>query len=225
MSQQDKDLMRCLKCGQVHEFKSPDYDGYHEKNYIQKKYRRNPKTDPQMAFILRRLSINASDNALDIGCGVGDYTREIFLMTKNITGIDRDVTNAARLYPQIKFLAHDCNASLPFPDESIDIITAINVIEHLVDFNAFLSECRRVMKKDGRIALTTANRNFALHDYFFDPTHLHEWSIEEFRGIVEQYFVTDVIMKSSAMFNYYPLNLVATMILKPDLLFIGFKNA
>jgi SAM-dependent methyltransferase len=215
--------MSCLKCGHGDSYRPPDYKDYHERLYTKRRYLRNRHTDPQMKFILKKLSISPADKVLDVGCGVGDYTKEVYARTTCVTGLDLDITHAQQKNPLISFIRHDCSDPLPFPDRSVDKIIAINVIEHLRDYGSFLSECKRVLKANGCIALTTANLDFFLHDFYFDETHLHEWSLSDFGMMVRSHFSPVVISKSSSMFNYFPFNLVLARLIKPDLIFIGIN--
>jgi hypothetical protein len=75
------------------------------------------------------------------------------------------------------------------------------------------------------IALSTANKEFVLHDFHYDSTHLIEWTLKAFGGYAKGYFEPMVIKKDCAMFKYFPLNLVLSHFLKPDLTFIGKKKA
>lgn len=201
----------------------PDYSGYHSTLY-DKTYRRDARTDPQMMEILRRLKLRPSERVLDIGCGPGDYTVEIARTTKNTTGVDLDVELAKRKHWDLDFIGHDCNEGpLPFEDSSVDAIISINLIEHLRNPERLLEECKRVLRKNGRIAITSANLDFFLHDYFFDRTHLHEWRLKGFKEIVGRYFQVELAKKSSSMFNYYPFNFFLVNFLKPDILIIGRK--
>jgi SAM-dependent methyltransferase len=216
------DNLICVRCGYNEVYREPDYAGYLTNKYGHT-YTRTVKTDPQMKFILDTLEIKSEDRVLDIGCGVGDYIYEIRKKSSNCIGIDLDIDSAQKKYNDLVFKQHDLNAPFPFEDNSADIVITINVIEHLIDHLKFLSECKRVLKPGGKIVITTANLDFILHDYFFDPTHLHEWTLSEFTHIIQKYFNIEFAKKSSSMFNYYPFNLVTTLFLKPDLLIIGSK--
>lgn len=214
--------MACLKCGYTSGYISPSYNSYLTEKYSHT-YTRDIKSDPQMRHIMNVLDIKEGERVIDVGCGVGDYTNEIFKKTTNCTGIDLNIDSALQKYQAVPFLQHDLNTRFPINDCSADVVVSINVIEHLIDHVAFLSECKRVLKKDGKLVITTANLEFILHNYFFDATHLHEWTLEQFANLVGTYFEIDEAKKSSSMFNYYPFNKITTMFLKPDLLIIAHK--
>jgi len=212
-----------LKCGHEALAEKPSYDSYHNDLYSARSYRRTPQTDPQMRFVYDVLQIQPNEVVVDLGCGVGDYTVQAARYTDRVAGYDRDVKEALNKYSGIQFFDHDFDKPIPLPDCSVDKLISINVIEHLLDWDLFLKECQRVLKPGGKIALSTANRDFLLHDFHFDKTHLHEWTAREFRVLVEPYFKTISLKKDCAMFNYYPLNLFLRLFLKPDMTWIGMK--
>ena len=213
----------CSKCRHRGEPVKFSYATYHADLYSSKPYIRNPKTDPQMKWIFSRLAIETNQVVIDLGCGVGDYTREIRNLTKHTAGYDRDVSAAKRKFPGVAFFEHDFSGPVPLPDASVDKIISINVIEHLIDWDFFLRECVRVLRPGGMIALSTANRDFLLHGLHFDSTHYHEWTVRQFTKLTEVYFRTVAVRKDCAMFNYYPLNQILRFFLKPDLTWIGKK--
>jgi SAM-dependent methyltransferase len=49
------------------------------------------------------------------------------------------------------FLRHDLGEPLPFPDEFFDVVLASEVLEHLANLEAALSEIRRTLKPGGRL--------------------------------------------------------------------------
>jgi SAM-dependent methyltransferase len=52
----------------------------------------------------------------------------------------------------------DLNAQpLPYPDESFDLVTCSEVLEHVENFRAVLREIRRVLKPGGLMVITTPN--------------------------------------------------------------------
>lgn len=55
---------------------------------------------------------------------------------------------------------------LPFKNESVDMVVALDILEHLEDDNRALAECLRVLKPGGRLLLTVPAYQFlwSLHD-------------------------------------------------------------
>ena len=214
----------CERCHFRGAVQWPSYDSYHEDLYLSKSYRRTCQTDPQMNWILKTLRIQPSDVAVDLGCGVGDYTQAIGNLTKQVKGFDLNVEAARRKYPGLLFLELDFTKEIPLPASSVDKIISINTIEHLLDYEFFLKECRRILKPGGLIALSTANKSFILHDLHYDATHLHEWTLAGFTQLAGEYFKKLAAKKDCAMFYYFPLNRVAGIFLKPDITFIGERS-
>ena len=52
--------------------------------------------------------------------------------------------------------------SAAFPDESFDVITLLDVIEHLHDVRTMLKEIRRIIKPDGVFFIKTPKRHVQL---------------------------------------------------------------
>ena len=96
---------------------------------------------------------------LDIGCGNGSFSAGFLGAGFKVTGIDMTgeqiVTARAR---GLDARVHDLSSGpLPFPDGSFEVAFAGEVIEHIVDTTAFLSEVRRVLTPGGCVVLTTPN--------------------------------------------------------------------
>lgn len=106
--------------------------------------------------------LEKNEQAVYLDCGIGngvltlEAAREIG--TKNIFGIDRDLQyiKVARKR-EIEAVKGDLNESIPFQDNTFDVITAIEVIEHLHNTDHFLSELYRVLKKEGYAIIGTEN--------------------------------------------------------------------
>ncbi|MGH9786792.1 MAG: class I SAM-dependent methyltransferase, partial [Terriglobia bacterium] len=123
---------------------------------------------------------------LDIGCGTGGLARMVTEQGGSYIGLD--------FYPAILEMAQallsdlpdsasaqllrGSGTSLPLRDESVDLVTAFDVIEHLVVGEpwqqAFLREIRRVLRRDGILLLTTPNRlyPFEPHTNLYGPHYL-----------------------------------------------------
>lgn len=49
------------------------------------------------------------------------------------------------------------NEPLPYPDNSFDIVTCSEVVEHLENYRRLIAEMYRVLRKDGLVVITTPN--------------------------------------------------------------------
>ena len=122
---------------------------------------------------------------MDVGCGDGFFTAQILqcFNLKNVYGLDisSKAVDLARLkYPEINFQQGELN-HIPEETNSIDSVTMIEVIEHLIDIEGTLKELFRVMKPGGILLITTTDFNllkqviiamFFFEKYFY-PTNPH----------------------------------------------------
>jgi len=102
-------------------------------------------------------------NILDIGCGPGNFLhcQLNWYNGSNITGLDisEELLNYAKsYYSTCKFIRGSAEV-LPFRRESFDIVSALQVIEHLYNPSAFLEEVYRILKPRGLFLLATPNPN------------------------------------------------------------------
>lgn len=65
-------------------------------------------------------------------------------------------------------LLHDIQNGLPFDDKTADYVFSSHLIEHLAKEDAIelLSECRRVLKPDGIVRISTPDLQILVQDYF-----------------------------------------------------------
>jgi len=135
--------------------------------------------------ILKFCSDKIQGRVLDVGCGDGFFTAKILqrFNLKNVYGLDisSKAVDLARLkHPEINFQQSALN-HIPEETNSIDSITMIEVIEHLVDIEGTLKELFRVMKPGGILLIATTDFNwlkqviiaiFFFEKYFY-PTNPH----------------------------------------------------
>lgn len=95
---------------------------------------------------------------LDIGSGSGDLVK---LLKKQINTVATccDYTNELMQLPgqNVDIIDLNSNKKLPYQDNTFDIVTATEVIEHLEDFRAILREIHRILKSGGVCVLSTPN--------------------------------------------------------------------
>ena len=97
--------------------------------------------------------------SLDVGCADGSFSLKLKQdFGFDVYGIDIS-ENAVKLANQngIKAKVHNAENSFPFEKESFDLAFACEIIEHVYDTDFFLSELKRVLRKNGILILTTPN--------------------------------------------------------------------
>jgi len=136
---------------------------------------------------------------LDIACATG-YGSYILAKKgcKMVIGGDirEDVLVYANFYYKDKnlhFVRLNC-LKLPFSDDTFDIIVSLETIEHLMDPEKFLSECKRVLKSNGIFICSTPNRTIFSPYYAFLKGktklkfHTHEFYRKEFLKTLKKFY-------------------------------------
>jgi SAM-dependent methyltransferase len=137
--------------------------GYDERHFLDSEHRYT-----RMHALLRRSYGDLSGRrVLDVGC-----CRGLFLSRLRsyhdiaLTGIEID--EEERALAEVRGVETDNHylnafdgrtmvARLPYRDESVDVVVAGEVLEHIVDTEGFAREALRVLKPEGALILTTPN--------------------------------------------------------------------
>jgi len=101
---------------------------------------------------------------LDVGCGGGLATEPFVRMGATVTGIDPSPESiavachhaeAAGLTVQYRAAAVEDQAALP---DRFDVVTLLEVVEHVTDMPAFVATAASLLKPGGLIIVATINR-------------------------------------------------------------------
>jgi 2-polyprenyl-3-methyl-5-hydroxy-6-metoxy-1,4-benzoquinol methylase len=139
-------------------------------------------------------------SVLDVGCGEGVVTERFasLLPHASIMGVDADdavlATDwAVRRQKNLTFQVAS-GYSLPFRDRTYDVVTAIEVLEHVERPDAVLAEMTRVARRAlvvsvprepaWRIAHFAAGRN--IRSFGNTPGHINHWSSAGLAKLVSQ---------------------------------------
>lgn len=102
---------------------------------------------------------------LDVGCGGGLLTESLARAGANATGADLSGTalEQARAHAReqaldIEYLEQDANALAGQRPEAFDVVTCMELLEHVPDFAALLGDCERLLRPDGSLFASTLNR-------------------------------------------------------------------
>lgn len=107
-------------------------------------------------------SLSKGDNLvyLDLGCGDGAKTliRASKIGTKRVLGIEGDLDLFRKAESTgLKTYMVSLNSVWPVDSSTVDCITATEVVEHLSDLDNFFSESKRILRKGGKIIISTEN--------------------------------------------------------------------
>ena len=92
---------------------------------------------------------------LDVGAGTGKILEELKSLGWEVMGVDGEEEAAewsARRGIHVK--QTDLTKPLPFDSDTFDLVLALDILEHVSDDSALLSEMRRVVKPEGRVMVS-----------------------------------------------------------------------
>ena len=99
--------------------------------------------------------------ALDVGCGAGLLTEPLARLGAQVTGVDAapELIEAARRHAAGQGLEIDYRAAAVEEVEGqFDLVTCLEVIEHVADPQAFVAELASRLAPGGQMILSTPNR-------------------------------------------------------------------
>jgi len=131
-----------------------------------------------------------NQTVLDVACGVG-YGTEILARqgAQTVVGVDIAYDTFQPTGGRALFTGADI-ATLPFANETFDVVVSFETIEHIPNPETLLREISRVLKPGGLCICSSPNRDFlpASGERELNPFHISEMSYEEFRKLFEKYF-------------------------------------
>lgn len=132
---------------------------------------------------------------LDVGFGLGYGLNILAIKAKAVSGVDVDIKvldycndTVRGRNPRLDRLELYDGTKLPYEDAEVDIITCVDVLEHIEEYDAFLDEMLRVSRRG--VFISTPNRRPEYTNPDGTPRnywHLREWSFEELDAILRRH--------------------------------------
>ena len=147
---------------------------------------------------------------LDVGCGGGIMSEPMSRMGGDVTAIDASIRaiEVAKKHSEerslpITYLNTTTEEMAEHHANSFDIVTAMEIIEHVDSPDKFVQECSNLLKPNGILFLSTINRNaksfataIVAAEYILRllPTGTHHWTKfikpSELRNIMLKYGIS-----------------------------------
>ncbi len=162
-------------------------------------------------FLLERA--RPGGRVLDVGCGEARFTLELARAGAEVVGIDvaeEPLRRARTRHPELDLRLVAAEGPWELEDASFDMIWAGEVIEHVADTAAWLSEVRRVLRSGGSLVASTpaherfslarlalSRRAFAAH---FNPLgdHLRFYSRNTLTQLLDEFGFEQIQVQSAA---------------------------
>ena len=156
---------------------------------------------------------------IEVGCGLGGFLLNISKNVGEAVGLDisskavhiaKDLAKQFGLQDKVNFVIGDAQ-SLPFREDSGDVLVCSETLEHVPDYEKAFSELVRVTKKSGYLCLTVPN---FLSTAFFEnvilllvgqPAHVkshvsvekeHVFHVFKLRRLINQHDLEVVTLRS-----------------------------
>lgn len=115
----------------------------------------------RLSFISQSIDISGK-RVLDVGCGGGILAESMAENGAIVTGIDAEseAINTARAHAKESGLAMDyiCTPIEDFDELPFDVVTCMELLEHVTTPQTVISHCARLLKPGGYLLVSTINR-------------------------------------------------------------------
>lgn len=147
--------------------------------------------------------VGSGDRLLDVGCGGGALGRLMAGRFRLLAGVEFSPVGAAaaRLAGVHVILADLNRPPLPVRDASVDAVTCLDVIEHVLDPRLLMREIARVLQPGGLAIVTSPNIQYWRHIWSlicgrfprtstdpegYDGGHLHYFTFQDLEGLATE---------------------------------------
>ena len=119
----------------------------------------------RLNFIKSSVNLNGK-KVLDVGCGGGILSESLASAGADVTGIDQGdkVIQIAKLHAnesgvKVKYKHINIEDFYKNTDERFDVITCLEMLEHVPDPNSIINTCSKLLKPGVKIFFSTINKN------------------------------------------------------------------
>ena len=143
------------------------------------------KRDIVCAWINKIQPLKKDSVLLDVGAGTGLFVHYMRNFCKSF-GVEPSLTaiSCAQEKKQDASLLIGSIHPLPILSESVDVVTSMDVLEHISDDRKAISELIRVTKKNGLIVITVPACSWAMSDWDVSLGHFRRYDLKDLTPLV-----------------------------------------
>jgi len=119
----------------------------------------------RLKFIKKHTSLDSKD-IMDIGCGGGILTESLVTDNNKVSGLDASYEgitvakeHALQNNLDINYINSTIEDFIANEDKQFDVITCMEMLEHVPDPESIIASIAKIVKKDGYFFASTLNRN------------------------------------------------------------------
>lgn len=114
----------------------------------------------RLDMIVRAAGERLQGCILENGCGIGMYVDHLVPFGGMVIGLEYDFERAAEAHLHSPHILNAAGEFIPLPSATFDLILSHEVLEHVQDDRAAVSEMVRALKVGGRAVIFVPNRGY-----------------------------------------------------------------
>lgn len=193
-------LFECPQCGLIMRDGAIYDDTYYKEDYyvddadiIEKQNMRYQL----MQYVIQDLS---ERNVLDIGCGLGYYLEKVSSLCKHACGVELSAW-ATKCCRRKGLDVYNSSIEDFNTNQTFDLITAWEVIEHVGDLKSFLYSIKRLLSKKGIFMISTPNagsyrarkQGLQWNGFKWSPEHVYYFTATALNNLLKEVFINSRI--------------------------------